>query len=155
MKYTYEYPRPMLTVDAIVFRKAGKRTEILLIKRGNEPYKDMWALPGGFVDMDEDLHEAVSREVYEETGLSNMEFKQFRAYGKPTRDPRGRNIAIVFYAECKDYQTANAGDDASDTKWVGLNFDNSKTSANVIKLAFDHNQIVDDWYFGKMILSET
>ncbi len=145
MTYNYEYPRPMLTVDAIIYRQNADEIEILFIKRGNNPYKDMWALPGGFVDMYEDLVEAVKREVKEETRLKTIEFKQFRAYGKPGRDPRGRNVAIVFFGECKKNQQAKAGDDASDTKWIKFKTNEYYPSQNIINLAFDHNQIIDDW----------
>lgn len=138
MSYSYEYPRPMVTVDAIVYRKtAGQNTEILLIKRKKEPFREMWALPGGFVDMDEDIDDAVKRETKEETGVLIEDFKQFKAFGKPGRDPRGRNIAIVFYAELINFQKEIAGDDADDAKWFNI--------ISLPKLAFDHEEIIEKW----------
>ncbi len=138
MAYTYKYPRPMVTIDAIIFREENNCIEILLIKRGNQPFKNMWALPGGFVDMDEDLIDAVNREVAEETGLKNIDFEQFKTFGKPDRDPRGRNISVVFCGKLSNSQIAKSGDDASDTKWFDIK--------NLPELAFDHNQILNDWY---------
>lgn len=137
MAYKYEYPRPMLTVDAIIYRKNGNELEILLIKRGREPYKDSWALPGGFVEIDEDLINAIERETHEETGLSNIKFTQFKAYGKPGRDPRGRTVSIVFYGESPLNQKVQSGDDASDAKWFN--------TCHLPDLAFDHNLILSEW----------
>ena len=86
----------MVTVDAVVFRKNGTSTEVLLIKRGHYPYEGMWALPGGFVDMEETLEEAVCRELKEETGWQDR-LEQLHAFSDIHRDPRGRNISIIFW----------------------------------------------------------
>ncbi len=138
MSYTYEYPRPMVTVDAIIYRQTKEqKTEILLIQRANDPFRSMWALPGGFVDIQEDIIDAVIRETKEETGLQINNFKQFKAFGKPGRDPRGRNIAIVFYAELINEQTEIAGDDASVASWFEVN--------GLPRLAFDHCKIINEW----------
>ena len=118
MKYNYEYPRALNTVDIIITTADNK---ILLIKRLNEPYKNMWALPGGFIEMNEKLIDSAKRELEEETNLKNIELKQFRAYGDPGRDPRGRNMAVVFYGTCSFPADAKAGDDACETKWVDIN----------------------------------
>jgi 8-oxo-dGTP diphosphatase len=136
MKYTYNYPRPMLTVDALVIYQNPKHTEVLLIKRHNPPYKNMWALPGGFVDMDEDLLTAVERETYEETGLKLSGFTQLAAYGNPERDPRGRNVAIVHYVVIFEKLIPRAGDDAKDARWFDID--------ELPELAFDHAKIIDD-----------
>lgn len=134
MQYIYEYPRPMVTVDAIVLRQSGDKYEILLIQRKNEPFKDMWALPGGFVEMDETLEIAVSRELEEETGLTNIKLKQFHAFGNPGRDPRGRNISVVYYGFTNNKAIAKAGDDAKNTEWF-------KTS-DLPALGFDHKEVI-------------
>jgi 8-oxo-dGTP diphosphatase len=137
MTYTYEYPRPMVTVDAIIYKKTDIKIEILLIKRGNNPFINMWALPGGFVDMDEDLIDAVKRETEEETNLIIDNFRQFKTYGKQGRDPRGRNISIVFYAQVSKEVRPKHGDDASDVEWFDLN--------SLPELAFDHSEIINEW----------
>lgn len=142
MIYTYAYPRPSVTVDIIVIDKNEGR--ILLIERGNEPFKNRWALPGGFVDMDEDIHVSAYRELKEETSLSDIELDQFRAYGKPGRDPRGRTISIVYFGILKnDQQDIQAGDDAKNTQWFSLN--------KLPELAFDHSQIISDFIQKKLL----
>ncbi|MDD2385435.1 MAG: NUDIX hydrolase [Bacteroidales bacterium] len=134
MKYTYEYPRALNTVDIIIMAANSK---ILLIKRLNEPFKNMWALPGGFIEMDEKLINSAKRELEEETHLKNIELKQFRTYGDPGRDPRGRNISLVFYGTCYSPSDAKAGDDAYETQWANI-----KT---LPKMAFDHEKIIEDF----------
>ena len=96
-KYCYEYPRPMVTVDILVFCKHMDGLNIMLIKREKDPFKDYWAFPGGFIEMNETLIESAKRELYEETGLTNIDLKVFNTYGDPGRDPRGRTITIVYY----------------------------------------------------------
>ena len=134
MPFTYEYPRAALTVDALIFSKDLKR--VLLIKRGMPPFKGQWALPGGFVGMDETLEEAVSRELEEETGLVGLKLNQYRAFSALDRDPRHRNISIVFFAFIDhSHAEVKAGDDASDSRWFKLN--------KLPDLAFDHNEIIE------------
>jgi len=135
MAYSYKYPRPALTVDAVVFRNESGKTELLLIQRKNPPYKEEWALPGGFVDMDETLETAVNRELLEETGLNNILLKQMHAFSTPGRDPRGHTISVVFMGILKDGQTVKAGDDAQNAEWFNIN--------KLPKLAFDHKDVVD------------
>lgn len=139
MPYTYDYPRPMLTVDAIIYKiNNNSETELLLIKRRNAPFKDKWALPGGFVDSNEDLIDAVKRETYEETNLKDLKFMQFKAFGTPGRDPRGHTVSVVFYADITNTnQTVKAGDDAKEYNWFSLK--------NLPDLAFDHHEIIKDW----------
>jgi 8-oxo-dGTP diphosphatase len=135
-RYCYEWPRPMVTVDAIVLKKSGSRLFVLLIKRANEPFKNRWAIPGGFVDMDEDLLAAVKRELKEETGLKGLTLTQMHTFGKPGRDPRGRNITIAYIAIVdKKRLTAKAGDDAAEAKWFDID--------KLPKLAFDHNKVLE------------
>ena len=98
MPYTYQYPRPCVTVDIVVFRATDKGYCILLIKRKNEPFKDAWALPGGFIEMQETLEESAARELREETGLTGVELHQLGTFGDPDRDPRGRTITVAYYA---------------------------------------------------------
>lgn len=136
MNYTYEYPRAMNTVDAIIVDSKTK-SKILLIQRLNDPYKNCWALPGGFIEMDETLEESVIRETMEETSLAGIKFEQFRTYGNPGRDPRGRNITVAFYGFCKNLKQAKAGDDAGDLKWFSLN--------KLPELGFDHQKMIKDF----------
>ena len=97
--FTYSYPRPAVTVDAIL---VSPRNSVLLIERGREPFKGKWALPGGFIDMDEELEIACQRELEEETGLKVGALKQFKAFGSVNRDPRHRTISVLFYAFTDD-----------------------------------------------------
>ncbi len=134
-KYTYTWPRPMVSVDAAVFSFVKDKARLLLIKRGNEPFKGKWALPGGFVDIDEELETAASRELAEETGLAGVALEQLRAFGTPGRDPRGRQIAIVFMGITAGQKRIKASDDAANARW----FDIEKLPKD---LAFDHNEVI-------------
>jgi 8-oxo-dGTP diphosphatase len=127
----------MVCADCIVIAGAEGRMELLLILRKNEPYAGTWALPGGFVDMDEDLEDSAKRELCEETGIVLDKMDQFAAYGKPGRDPRGRNISVVYYQFLSGVPEIKAGDDAAEAKWFPL--------ADLPVLAFDHKRIVDDF----------
>ncbi len=133
-EYTYNWPRPMVTVDAIIFDITGDRPKVLLIKRGKEPFKGLWAFPGGFVDMEEPLDDAAARELAEETGLKNITLEQFHTFGQPGRDPRGRNITIAYVGFVKDSPISQtAGDDADEARWFDID--------NLPKMAFDHNDV--------------
>jgi 8-oxo-dGTP diphosphatase len=135
MKYWYEYPRPAVTVDAAIFRKKDTGWQILLIQRGKEPFFGMWALPGGFVDMDENLEEAVERELKEETGLAGIDLEQLHTFSAIGRDPRFRTISTVFWGiTSPDRSQAVAGDDASDAEWFGID--------QLPKIAFDHEEVI-------------
>ena len=135
-KYVYDWPRPMVTVDAVVFTKTDDKTKVLLINRGKEPFKGKWALPGGFIDMDEELEDAVVRELAEETGLVGVQLEQMRAFGTVGRDPRGRQISVAYMGiATKGQDKIKAGDDAAQAQWFDI--------AEVPKdLAFDHNEVV-------------
>lgn len=136
MSYTYEYPRPAVTVDAAIFRYNENVLEVLLIERGNYPFEGMWALPGGFLDMDETLEQGVIRELEEETGLKSIELKQLHAYSAIGRDPRGRTVTITFYGMVKfSYSKVQAGDDARNAEWFPVN--------KIDKLAFDHQEMIE------------
>lgn len=137
MAYTYEYPRPAVTVDSVVFCQFANGWKVLLIRRGNEPFKNFWALPGGFVEMDEKLVESAERELFEETGLSGVHLEQFRAYGDPGRDPRGRTVGVIFYGFTDAENTmVKGGDDAAEARWFNIE--------HLPALAFDHGIILND-----------
>ncbi|NQU33620.1 MAG: NUDIX hydrolase [Bacteroidetes bacterium] len=135
-KYSYNYPRPAVTVDIIVLRDVCANPEILLIQRLNPPFQDEWALPGGFVDMDETLEQAADRELAEETGLVDIILSQFKTYSVVDRDPRGRTISVVFIGITKAETKAKAGDDAKNTQWFSIN--------RLPMLAFDHEKIIGE-----------
>lgn len=137
--FAYSYPRAAVTVDAILI---SPQKTVLLIERGREPFMGNWALPGGFIEMDEELDAACKRELLEETGIRVGEMKQFKAYGSVTRDPRHRTISVLFYAFTDDELPAMAGDDAAHAKWFPIN--------QLPQLAFDHQQILEE--FKKEVL---
>jgi 8-oxo-dGTP diphosphatase len=136
MTYTYEYPRPAVTADIIILRKINTTDFVLLIERKHPPYEGMWALPGGFLNMDETLEEAALRELREETGITGIQLEQFYTFSKVNRDPRHRTITTVFigYADEKT-MTPKAGDDAANVKWFDLN--------ELPPLAFDHGMVME------------
>ena len=135
MPFTYEYPRPALTVDCVVFGFDGGGLQVLLIRRALEPFLGSWALPGGFVDMDEDLDQAARRELQEETHLSQVYLEQLFTFGTPGRDPRGRVVSVAYYALVRPDQHPATGDsDASEAAWHPV--------GQLPPLAFDHTQII-------------
>jgi 8-oxo-dGTP diphosphatase len=134
-KYVYEWPRPMVTVDAAVFGLSRDGAKLLLIKRKREPYKGRWAIPGGFIEMDEELEDAAARELAEETGLTGVSLEQMRTYGTVGRDPRGRLITVVFVGIVEEKRAViKAGDDAAEAQW----FEIDKLPE---EMAFDHDEI--------------
>jgi len=137
MEFCYKYPRMLVTVDSLVFLQNSDNTytHILLIQRGNDPYKGSYAFPGGFPEMDELLLDAAKRELEEETGLSGIELFQLGAFDKINRDPRDRNIAVAFYGfTTKENFQITAGDDADKAEWFPLE--------SLPPLAFDHTEII-------------
>lgn len=137
MSYTYEYPRPTVTADAIVFRKTGSATQVLLIQRANPPFEGMWAIPGGFIEMDEPLETSATRELEEETGITGIALHQFHTYGDVDRDPRHRTITVAYAGILNnENMLAKANDDAADCKWFDIE--------QIPQLGFDHNLILDD-----------
>ncbi|MCR4964999.1 MAG: NUDIX hydrolase [Bacteroidales bacterium] len=133
MTYTYKYPHPAVATDCVVFGFDGKQLNILLIERGLDPFKGMWAFPGGFMRMDETAEACAQRELSEETGLSTQLLKQLGAFSGVRRDPRERVVSIAFYALVKPADVIG-GDDANDARWFPIE--------EVPQLAFDHDFIL-------------
>src|SRR5690554_4904994 len=133
MKYTSKI---FVTVDVVLFRKIDHRTEVLLIQRLNDPYKNYWALPGGFVDEMEDLETAAKRELFEETDIRLFQVKQLKAYGNPYRDPRNHTISIAHVGIIDHLAEAKAKDDAKsvDRKSTRLNSSHVRISYAVFCL---------------------
>ena len=134
-RYVYEWPRPMLSADAVVFSFCRGRARLLLIRRKNEPFKGKWAIPGGYVGIDEELEDAVVRELREETGLTGIRLEQMHTFGKCGRDPRGRQITVAFMGIAgQGHMRIKAGDDAAEARW----FEIEKLPED---LAFDHSEV--------------
>lgn len=138
--YTYDYPRPAVTTDCVLFCQDHEEgLSVLLIERGGEPYKGCWAFPGGFLEMDETVEEGAVRELQEETGLvlspDDGRLKQLGCYSKVDRDPRGRVITIAFYA-IVDKAEVKGNDDARDARWFPV--------SDLPPLAFDHDVVLRD-----------
>ncbi|MCJ7717238.1 MAG: NUDIX hydrolase [Anaerolineales bacterium] len=134
--YTYQHPRPALTIDIVLFQKVQEIYHVLLIKRAREPFAGNYALPGGFVDINETLEEAAGRELREETGLENNPLIQIHTFSDPERDPRERVITTAYSAVINEdfpYQP-RAGSDAAAVGWHVL--------SNLPSLAFDHKNII-------------
>lgn len=137
MEYSYKYPRPALTVDAIVVSERNSEMVVLLIQRKFPPFEGKWALPGGFVNMDETLLEACGRELLEETGLDNIELKQFFTFDAIDRDPRHRTISVVFSAWLQEPLHVVGGDDAARAEWFPI--------ISLPDMAFDHYEIINKY----------
>jgi 8-oxo-dGTP diphosphatase len=135
MSYTYEHPRPAVTVDCVVFGWGGDALELMLVRRAAEPFRDRWALPGGFAQIDEDLEDAARRELEEETGTAHLYLEQLYTLGAPDRDPRGRVITVAYYAlvSLADHPV-RGGSDAVEAAWFA--------TGDLPPLAFDHAEIV-------------
>lgn len=134
--YSYEYPRPALTVDCVIFGLDGQSLKVLLIQRAHDPYAGYWALPGGFVDMDEDLQTAALRELEEETGVKNVFIEQLYSFGAPDRDPRGRVVSVAYFALVNlEEHPVMAGSDAGNALWHPV--------SALPPLAFDHHLIME------------
>lgn len=118
--FTYAYPRPAVTCDAVVFTMRADDLAILLIQRKDEPYKGKWALPGGFVNENESLERAAARELNEETGISGARLEQLGAFGDPGRDPRGHTITVAWMTFLVAEPSITAGDDARAADWHPL-----------------------------------
>ena len=135
MSYTYKYPRPAVTADCVVMTSETK-ARVLLIERGDEPYKGHWAIPGGFLNMDETTEQCAIRELEEETGLRIDKVQQIGAYSKVDRDPRGRTISVAYLAIVDSPKEVKGQDDAAKAEWFPIN--------DLPQLAFDHYDIMKD-----------
>ena len=133
LKFQYKYPHPAVTTDCVIFGFDGISIKVLLIQRGIEPYKDAWALPGGFLKMDETADECAKRELKEETGLMDIPVEQFYTFTAVDRDPRERVITIAYYALVR-MGDVKGGDDASKANWFAYD--------EIPSLAFDHDRIL-------------
>lgn len=131
--FCYEYPRPAVTVDIVLF--SGGVPDVLLIQRKHPPFEKCWALPGGFIAMEESLEASACRELEEETGITDVKLTEIGTFGDPFRDPRGRVITVAYTAIVeKSLLNIEAGSDASEAAWF--------SSTDLPELAFDHTQII-------------
>lgn len=130
------YERPSVTVDVVLFALREDQLRVLLVRRKHWPYADHWALPGGFVDIDESLEEAAQRELFEETAASGVQLEQFHTFGDPGRDPRMRVISVAYFALLAADQALaiRGGDDAAEARWWPVH--------DLPPLAFDHDLIL-------------
>ena len=135
MAYTYKYPRPAVTADCVVVTRE-KEPQVLLIQRGNPPFKGCWAFPGGFMNMDETTEQCAIRELEEETGLKVSELQQIGAYSKVDRDPRGRTVTIAYLVRVDKPVAVIGQDDAAQAERWPL--------SALPQLAFDHEDIMRD-----------
>jgi 8-oxo-dGTP diphosphatase len=133
---TYDHPRPSVTVDIVLLHKRSAGAKIVLIQRKYDPFKGQYALPGGFVDIEEPLEEAAARELREETGLSGFTLQQIYTFGKPDRDPRGRVISVAYggILSARVSPRLNPSSDARDAAWHPVD--------RLPPLAFDHDLII-------------
>lgn len=132
-----DYERPSVTVDTILFSHLDGMLRVLLIRRRRWPFEGCWAIPGGFVEIDESLEDAAGRELAEETGLTGVPLQQLHAFGDPGRDPRTRVITISYFAQLAEEQARGiqAGDDAADARWWPV--------TDLPPLAFDHARLLE------------
>lgn len=131
LKYKYKYPHPAVAADCAIFGFDGRKVQILLIKRGNYPYEGFWAVPGGFVNMDETTESAAIRELKEETGVTVDNVELYGVFSKPDRDPRERVITIGYFTVIHKTDVEGA-DDAAKADWFDID--------NLPRLAFDHDE---------------
>ena len=135
MPYTYRYPHPAVTTDIVIFTIREDELKVLLIKRALPPHRNQWALPGGFIEIDESLEEGARRELKEETGVTNVFLEQLYTFGEPKRDPRERVITVAHYALVPSkILEPKAASDAESVSWFGMK--------KLPDLAFDHKEIL-------------
>ena len=133
-KFTSDFPRPAVTVDVVIVTRE-KKPRVLLIRRKHDPFRGMWAIPGGHVEMEETLEAAARRELFEETGVRASKLEQFHTFGNPGRDPRGRTISVAYLAQVDPTKVRpHAADDAEEVGWHDLR--------HPPPLAFDHAEIL-------------
>ena len=136
------FPRVAVTVDLVVLTIRDGRLEVLLVRRGEDPYRGRWALPGGFVRANEDLDQAAERELHEETGIdaTSVHLEQLATYGDPGRDPRMRVVTVAYLTLASNLPTPVAGTDAAAARWTAV----SAPTIKARRLAFDHYRILSD-----------
>ena len=135
-QYCYWHPHPAVTTDIVLFTLRAEKLQLLLIRRRNPPFQGGWALPGGFLDLDEDLNDCAKRELEEETGIKDIYLEQLYTFGKHQRDPRERVISVAYYALiASDRITLKPASDATEAAWFALD--------ELPELAFDHREIVN------------
>ena len=132
-RYCYKYPHPAVTADCVIFGFDGVSIKVLLIQRAIDPYKGKWALPGGFMNIDESAEECARRELEEETGLKTASVEQFYTFTDVMRDPRERVITVAHYALVR-LSEVKGGDDAAKAQWF--------VQSEIPSLAFDHDRIL-------------
>lgn len=134
--YQYEYPHPAVTADCVVFGFDGRVLHVLLVERGVQPFLGMWALPGGFLRMDETIEDCARRELREEVGIKDIYLEQFHVFSAIRRDPRERVVTVAFFAMVSksDFEII-AGDDAANASWFEID--------SLPPLAFDHSEIIE------------
>jgi 8-oxo-dGTP diphosphatase len=131
----YHPPAFHVAADIVIYTVRERRLEVLLIQRGRPPFQGCWAVPGGFVEVDEDVDRAAHRELEEETGVSGLRLEQFHALGAPGRDPRGRVVSVAYFTlVAPEHVKPRAADDAANAQW----FDADKLPS----LAFDHGEML-------------
>ena len=136
MAYTYAHPHMAVTVDAVVFGEGLDGREVLLIRRARDPFKDRWALPGGYVDIDETVAAAARRELSEEAGLDVPDLAFLGYFDAVDRDPRERTLSLAFTGRVdRDQARIKAGDDAAEARWFPV--------SALPELAFDHGVIIE------------
>ena len=135
MQYCYSHPHPAVTTDIVIFSIREQKLKLLLVKRAREPFAGSWALPGGFVGIDEDLEACALRELEEETGVTGVYLEQLHTCGSPTRDPRERVISVAYYSLIpSDRLNVRPASDAKAVAWFALE--------DLPAMAFDHADIV-------------
>lgn len=133
-RFKYKYWRPAVSADNVVFRFDGRRVLVLLVRRGNEPFRGCWALPGGFMEEGEDLRQTALRELREETGVVPAYTHELCVCSAPNRDPRGQVVSAIYYSFARDPE-CRADDDAEDVRWFDI--------YELPELAFDHAEIME------------
>lgn len=142
LEYHYKYPRAANTVDAILVADNFSQSMILLIQRKSDPFAGKWALPGGFVNMDETLLEACQRELFEETGLKDVKLDQFYTFDAIDRDPRQRTFSTVFCGRIGEAAPLHASDDAAKADWFPI--------ISLPEMSFDHDAIIHKFIKEKL-----
>lgn len=133
--FCYEHPHPAVTTDVVLFTLREQRLKLLLIERAAPPFAGSWALPGGFLEIGEDLEACARRELEEETGISDLCLEQLYTFGRPDRDPRERVISVIYHALVPAERLhPRAGSDAAQTSWFALDA--------LPRLAFDHEEVI-------------